>query len=69
MKYTGITESGKTVTIWNDSQNGKEIWRWAACYDDGSGKEFDWTPSLATCKKDAPTIIGRWKRVKDTVNL
>lgn len=59
-----LTED-KIVTIWSSISNGKEVWRWTACYEDGSGNEGSWAFTLATCKRHAPAIKGRYKRVKD----
>lgn len=67
MKYEAKALDGRTITIWQDGEAfGKEIWRWQACYEDGSGSDFDWAFSLATCKRHAPAIVGRYKRVKET---
>ena len=43
--------------------NGREIWRWASCYSDGSGHKFDWSSSYANCKNEID-VYARFKRVK-----
>jgi hypothetical protein len=60
------TTSGKSCTIWfhEIDRFGNEIFRYSASYDDGSGMEFDYAYSLVTCKKYAPSIKGRWKKIK-----
>lgn len=65
-EWEGKTRTGLIVRIWLSevSDYGWEIWRWCSAYSDGTGGNADWCKTLESCKKDAPSIQGRYKRIK-----
>lgn len=60
-------EDGTNATIWLDEKKDGvfEIWRWYACYPDGSSPDgwHGWSSSYNGAKNSLP-IDGRMKRVK-----
>ena len=60
-EWHATTVGGEDITIRFDSvsEYGYEIWRWFTEKDSG------WSISYYNCKKAAPKICGKWKRVKN----
>lgn len=49
------TECGDRATVWlaDRAHNGREIWKWAVYWKDGSHGRSDWNPTKADASEEA----------------